>query len=83
MVSGVEPHRQLMEQALRAWMQTTRPSPAFDHRRSARWRTSRVDGHITTWCDPTDSELASALQGAGTVVCRSGYSSQLDLAALG
>ena len=24
----------------------------------------RVDGHITTWCDPTDAELASALQGA-------------------
>ena len=30
-----------------------------------------------------DAELASALQSAGTVVCRSGYSSQLDIAALG
>ena len=42
---------------------------------------TRQDGHITTWCDPTDAELASALQSAERS-CRSGYSSQLDLAAL-
>ena len=42
----------------------------------------RVDGHITTWCDPSDEDLATALQEARTVICRSGYSSQLDLAAL-
>ena len=81
MVSGVEPHRQLMEQALRAWMQDeTEPCLIIAGQPGGGIRN---DGHITTWCDPTDSELASALQGSGTVVCRSGYSSQLDLAALG
>ena len=81
MVSGVEPHRQLMERALRAWMRDeTEPCLIVAGQPGGG---VRVDGHITTWCDPTDSELASALQGAETVVCRSGYSSQLDLAALG
>ena len=70
-----------MEQALRAWMQEeTEPCLIVAGQPGGGVRT---DGHITTWCDPTDSELASALQGAGSVVCRSGYSSQLDLAALG
>ena len=64
MVSGVEPHRQLMEQALRAWMQEeTEPCLIVAGQPGGG---VRVDGHITTWCDPTDSELASALQGAGT-----------------
>ena len=81
MVSGVEPHRQLMEEALRAWMQDDH-EPCLIIAGQPRGGV-RVDGHVTTWCDPTDAELASALQGADTVVCRSGYSSQLDLAALG
>ena len=80
MVSGVEPHRSLMEAALRTWMADT-AGPCLIIAGQPGGGT-RQDGHITTWCDPTDAELASALQGAGTVVCRSGYSSQLDLAAL-
>jgi len=80
MVSGVEPHRSLMEAALRTWMADAE-GPCLIIAGQPRGGT-RVDGHITTWCDPTDAELASALQSAGTVLCRSGYSSQLDLAAL-
>ena len=58
MVSGVEPHRQLMEQALRAWMRDeTEPCLIVAGQPGGG---VRVDGHITTWCDPTDSELASA-----------------------
>ena len=81
MVSGVEPHRSLMEAALRTWMADAE-GPCLVIAGQPGGGT-RQDGHITTWCDPTDAELASALQSAGTVVCRSGYSSQLDLAALG
>ena len=80
MVSGVEPHRGLMEQALRAWMSTT-DRPCLIVAGKPGGGTS-VEGNVTTWCDPSDAELASALQSAGTLVCRSGYSSQLDLAAL-
>ncbi len=40
-------------------------------------------GRVTTWYDPTSEELAWALAGAETVVCRSGYSTLLDLAVLG
>ena len=80
MVSGVEPHRSLMEQALRKWMHNTeKPCLLVAGKPGGGVRT---EGHITTWCDPSDAELASALQGAQTLICRSGYSSQLDLAAL-
>jgi UDP-N-acetylglucosamine:LPS N-acetylglucosamine transferase len=81
MVSGLEPHRGLMEAALRDWMSDTKkPCLVIAGQPGGG---VQVDGHITTWCDPSDAELASALQEANTVVCRSGYSSQLDLAALG
>lgn len=81
MVSGVEPHRSLMEKALRAWMAGTEGPCLLVAGKPGGG--VHVDGHVTTWCDPTDAELAHALQGAETVVCRSGYSSLLDLAALG
>ena len=81
MVSGLEPHRGLMEAALRDWMaDSDEPCLVIAGKPGGG---VQVDGHITTWCDPSDAELASALQEARTVVCRSGYSSQLDLAALG
>lgn len=80
MVSGVEPHRSLMEQALRSWMRDTQEPCLILAGQPGGGKS--VDGNITTWCDPTDAELASALQSSRTVVCRSGYSSQLDLAAL-
>ena len=81
MVSGLEPHRGLMEAALRTWMADAEGACLIIAGQPGGG--TRQDSHITTWCDPTDAELASALQSAGTVVCRSGYSSQLDLAALG
>ena len=80
MVSGVEPHRSLMEKALRQWMQGNQDPCLIVAGQPGGG--VRVDGHITTWCDPSDEDLAAALQGARTLVCRSGYSSQLDLVAL-
>ena len=81
MVSGPEPHRGLMEQALMAWMKADdEPALLIAGRPGAQ---PNVDGHVTVWPDPTAAELAGALKGADTIVCRSGYSSLLDLAALG
>lgn len=81
MVSGPEPHRALMEDALRKWMLAAgepalliagRPGDAV-----------ATEGCVTTWPDPSAAELSGALRGADTIVCRSGYSSLMDLAALG
>lgn len=81
MVSGPEPHRGLMEKALKQWMQQDdTPSLLIAGRPGA---AASVEGNVTIWPDPTAAELAEALKGAETVVCRSGYSSLLDLAALG
>ena len=81
MVSGPEPHRKLMELALLRWMKgipgpclliAGRPGDEVE-----------VNDHVTVWPDPSAEDLAGALRGAETIVCRSGYSSLLDLAALG
>ena len=70
-----------MEQALKAWMKTDgEPALLIAGRPCAQ---PQVDGRLTVWPDPTAEELAGALKGADTIVCRSGYSSLLDLAALG
>jgi hypothetical protein len=80
MVSGLEPHRQLMEDALRRWMEHDGQGGLIIAGRPG--GTVQIDGSITTWPNPSADELASALQGAEQIVCRSGYSSLLDLAAL-
>ena len=70
-----------MEQALMAWMKTVdKPALLIAGRPGAQ---PQVHGHVTIWPDPTAAELAGALKGADTIICRSGYSSLLDLAALG
>jgi hypothetical protein len=81
MVSGPEPHRGLMEQALLHWMKSNSEQALLIAGRPG--AEARVEGNVTVWPDPSARELASALKGADTIVCRSGYSSLLDLAALG
>ena len=81
MVSGPEPHRTLMEHALRKWiLEDSEPGLLIAGRPGG--RIEQVD-NLTIWPNPTQTELSSALRGAQVVVCRSGYSSLLDLAALG
>jgi hypothetical protein len=81
MVSGPEPHRSLMEAALRQWiMADSAPGLLIAGRPSDQ---REQEGNMTVWPNPSRDELSSALCGATTVVCRSGYSSLLDLAALG
>ncbi|MDA0303007.1 MAG: glycosyltransferase [Bacteroidetes bacterium] len=81
MVSGPEPQRSLMECALKKWMShdglggliiSGNPDGIVQE-----------DQGVTTWPNPSAEQLAGALQSADTVICRSGYSSLLDLAALG
>ena len=81
MVSGPEPHRSLMENALMEWMQS-QPKPAL----LIAGRPGDIKeekGHVTIWPNPNATELAAALKGAKIIVCRSGYSSLMDLVALG
>jgi hypothetical protein len=74
-----------MEHALRAWMETAPgPDDALRLVVAGKPGGGRLqEGRVTTWYDPTSEELAWALAEAGTVVCRSGYSTLLDLAVLG
>lgn len=81
MVSGPEPHRSLMEKALRQWMSRDGLGGLIVSGNPN--GTVRTDGSVTTWPNPTALELAGALKGARLVICRSGYSSLLDIAALG
>jgi UDP:flavonoid glycosyltransferase YjiC (YdhE family) len=81
MVSGPEPHRSLMEKALKAWILSDN-SPGLLIAGRPNGQIEQQD-NLTIWPNPTPEELSSALRGAQTVVCRSGYSSLLDLAALG
>lgn len=81
MVSGPEPHRSLMEEALRQWiLSDSEPGLLIAGRPG---EDVVQEGNLTIWPDPSQAELASALAGASVIVCRSGYSSLLDLAALG
>lgn len=82
MVSGPEPHRSLMESALLNWFEQADDGPCLLI--AGRPGDGIIEkGKITIHPDPTADELASALLGADTLVCRSGYSSLMDIAALG
>jgi len=74
-----------MEAALRAWMENAPgPDDALRLIVAGKPGGGRVqEGRVTTWYDPSSEELAWALAHADTVVCRSGYSTLLDLAVLG
>lgn len=81
MVSGPEPHRSLMEKALMDWM-LAQPKPALLIA-GRPGGVKELHEHVTVWPNPNATELAAALKGAETIICRSGYSSLMDLAALG
>ena len=83
LVSGPEPHRTGMEEALRSWMLNRTDQGTCLIIAGKPEGGVRHDGPVTTWYDPTSEELAHALATASTVVCRSGYSTLLDLAVLG
>lgn len=81
MVSGPEPHRSLMENALRQWMRKNGSGGLIISGQPN--GTAYESNGITTWPNPTAEALSEALLGAESIVCRSGYSTLLDLFALG
>ena len=79
-VSGPEPHRTKMENALRKWMQS-RPEKGliFSGKPGL---SSRKDEDILTLYDASDVEISEAICASHILICRSGYTSLLDLVAL-
>ena len=79
-ISGPEPHRTTMENALRKWM-LNRPEKGIIFAGKPGW-SSRKDGDVVTLYDPSDVEISDAICGSEILICRSGYTSLLDLVAL-
>ena len=79
-VSGPEPHRTTMENALRKWMIKRGEEGVIIAGKPG--GSTRTDGKIVTLYDPSDKEIAEAICASKILICRSGYTSLLDLAAL-
>lgn len=81
MVSGPEPHRGLMQDALvKLFTADTREAVIIAGKPGG--GRENID-NVTIINDPDTAELHALLKGAQTIICRSGYSSLMDLAALG
>ncbi|MDG2426233.1 MAG: glycosyltransferase [Flavobacteriales bacterium] len=93
-VSGPAPHREKMETIVRSIFQRDgRPAlilagrPQYAQPSTTAQPTSpepaqRVDLNVTTLYDATSTELQAAFQQADVLICRSGYSTLMDLVAL-
>ncbi|MCH2200156.1 MAG: hypothetical protein MK081_15380 [Flavobacteriales bacterium] len=81
MVSGPEPHRTLMQEAMvRLFEADTREAVIVTGKPGGG---TEVKDNVTIIHDPEPQQLAELLSGAQTIICRSGYSSLMDLATLG
>lgn len=82
-LSGPEPQRSRLEaEILRQLADIAVPSLLIrgaPHARALR----EVPGHIEVWNFASGEQIAAALAGARLIVCRSGYSTLMDLAAMG
>ncbi|MBX2815890.1 MAG: hypothetical protein KTR24_07830 [Saprospiraceae bacterium] len=82
-VSGPEPDRSRFEQLLRQHLQSlSAPTYLVSGRISGGRNSSNSQSQLTTLHSPTADELESILSRSKFVVCRSGYSSIMDLLAL-
>ncbi|PCJ80942.1 MAG: hypothetical protein COA49_06440 [Bacteroidetes bacterium] len=79
-VSGPEPHRSFMEKGLREWMSNSGKSGVIIAGKPDGGK--RIDGKVTTLYDTSDIEIQNFILRADTLICRSGYSTLLDLVAL-
>jgi predicted glycosyltransferase len=82
LLSGPEPQRSILSGLL--WRQVQRYSGKviFIEGNEAAIQPSLIPSHITYYKRLTDQHLAPLLHDAGMVICRSGYSTIMDLAAL-
>ena len=79
-ISGPEPHRSTMENALRKWM-LKRPEKGIIIAGKP-GSSSREDGGVLTLYDPSDLDITDAICSSEILICRSGYTTLLDLVAL-
>ena len=82
-LSGLEPHRTLLEKELLARYQDTDDKVLIVQGLLSRPNTRIKRGNITIVPYMTDEELVPALMGAKHIIARSGYSTIMDLEALG
>lgn len=82
-LSGLEPHRTLLEKEIIARYSGTEEQVLIVQGLMHRPNTRIKQGNITIVPYMTDSELTSALLGAKHIIARSGYSTIMDLHALG
>lgn len=81
MVSGPEPHRTLMEDGLRAWLQQIPGNHVVFAGRPGGG--VRRDKNVVTHYSPRPEEIVAAWENARFLVCRAGYSTVMDLACQG
>jgi len=82
-LSGLEPHRTLLEKEIRARYQDRREQVLIIQGLMNRPNTRLRRGNITLVPYMNDTEMAGAFQNAEHIIVRSGYSTIMDLEALG
>lgn len=82
LLSGLEPQRTLLEKAVRRRYAGSGERVLVVRGRIGEPQVEWHSGNITAVPQMADAELVRVLQGARKIVCRSGYSTVMDLAAL-
>lgn len=82
-ISGIEPHRTILqEKLLNHFLKTNERSLIVEGKPSPNTETKQIK-NITIVSHLDDKDLSFALQNAENIYCRSGYSTLMDLYALG
>lgn len=82
-ISGIEPHRTILqEKLLNRFLKKNEKSLIVEGKPSHNTETKQIE-NITIVSHLDDKDLAFALQNAENIYCRSGYSTLMDLYALG
>ena len=82
LLSGPEPQRSIFENKCREILRGTDLKTCILRGRPARMK-SVTYGNVTTFNHANDEELQALLSNAQLIICRSGYSTMMDLYALG
>ena len=81
-ISGVEPQRTIFEEALILKYKNSAEKMLIVCGQPQTVKNERKVGNITLVAHLSDAEMAAVLLGAKKIICRSGYSSIMDLSAL-
>lgn len=83
LLSGPEPQRSLLSDILWKQLVSYKGNVVFVEGRNDASGRNMIPGHVTYHKQLTKTELQPLLEDAGIVICRSGYSTLMDLVALG